>query len=97
MQMNMHEWAPITNSAFARDNNKNSVNVINPTATCWGALDAISNASNPNILLALKARKALSEENRYHLANFNDTSTHAQVLAQFDEAILNQINEAYNA
>ena len=70
---------------FASDINGRRVHVMSPTAVCFCASGAISNVSNLDDRLL--ARIACENVVSTGLIDYNDTHTHAEVLAMFDRAI----------
>ncbi|MDP9590618.1 UNVERIFIED_ORG: hypothetical protein J2W19_003182 [Shinella zoogloeoides] len=75
-----------TQKAFARDASGNVVDSDDKAAVCFCAAGAITKAAN-NLHVAVRARHAFREVARQSVLDFNDSHTHAEVLAVFDLAI----------
>jgi hypothetical protein len=87
-------WTKGTN---ARDANGNPTAAYSPAAVCFCAIGAIHSITMPRTLPNLDARTAMVRAlMHFHpncfVSDFNDapTTTHANVLALFDEAIANE-------
>jgi hypothetical protein len=78
-----------TQNAFARDKNGKMISPTNNGAVCFCALGAIRFVTKePKITVADIFLNAVSNsKNGEDLDTFNDTHTHAEVLALFDAAI----------
>lgn len=80
-----------TQTVYARDENGESVSATDPRAVCFcsrGAIDKITAGNGAwegayDILLGL----VTEDDDCIGVADFNDTHTHAEVLALFDRAI----------
>ena len=78
-----------TTNVFARNKNNFYTDPTLPDATCWCAVGALRAEAPVQPILA-QAVQALSlgmPEGRTNIANFNDESTHTEVLEMFDKAI----------
>ena len=80
-----------TQDVFARDTKGDRVHALSPNAVCWcsiGACVAVASANPPNDLSYRIALDALAGVTGVaEISDFNDTHTHAEVLAAFDKAI----------
>lgn len=89
-----------TTGASARDVNGNNVPSVDPTATCWCTIGAIGkivfsdgdvNTCQETIfsgaIRSLEAHVPYQKFGGRMIAPFNDTHTHAEVLAVWDKAI----------
>lgn len=74
-----------TQKAFARDNSGESINNRSSYAVCWCAMGAVYKTSSNN--RASVPFSFLHAAAGMWAGNFNDTHTHAEVLAVFDKAI----------
>jgi hypothetical protein len=78
-----------TQKAQARDKDGHEVSYLRPWAVCFCSVGAVERASIGHPRRALAALDFLSGEICSNIAEFNDTSSHAEVLAMFDKAIAN--------
>lgn len=82
-----------TQEVSARDCTGNYIYSSNPEAVCWcsvGALHKVTKDDWPLIDKTVKhLRLFLEQELKYYdgIANFNDSHTHAEVMAFWDKAI----------
>ena len=80
-----------TQRAFARNSVGEATSASGPGATCWCALGAIAREegrSGSGAVRQLREGAGLHGTGTYlGIADFNDVSTHAEVLAAFDKAI----------
>ena len=77
-----------TQGCAARNVNGEPVDLMDNTAVCWCALGAISITDLMRGIGISDASKALRRVTPFGLVGqFNDTHTHAEVLALFDAAI----------
>lgn len=79
-----------TQSAEARDDRGSEIRALSPKATCFCAIGAIAKASEyVHFSNEINARDLLRKQlgGGHTIVSFNDTHTHAEVLAVFDRAI----------
>ena len=76
-----------TQNAYARDDSRQPCSPTDLIATCWCATGAISRVSRWSITNENKAWDTLNFITGVSVARFNDSRTHAEVLAAFDRAI----------
>jgi hypothetical protein len=78
-----------TQRGFARaSQGTQEIDPNNPNATCWCSTGAIAHIQDINFPRWTEDMSyAFSVEKDQELEDFNDTHTHAEVLAAFDEAI----------
>lgn len=76
-----------TTRAGARDAEGYPTYWMDPDATCWCALGAIAKTIGDRSAIADAATHYLARFASPNLVKFNDTHTHAEVLALFDRAI----------
>ena len=81
-----------TTGEFARDEHERAVFVYDPKAVCWCSVGAIHKVEGPptpssgeNTWPALRALHAATACR--NIAKYNDTHSHAEVLAIWDKAI----------
>lgn len=75
-----------TQGDLARDIHGAVVPLLSPEASAWSALAAIYVAADPNIDLVIEATAALRQVLEMSISEFNDTSTHQEVLGAFGAA-----------
>jgi hypothetical protein len=78
-----------TQRAEARDKDGITVSYLRPWAVCFCSVGAVERAAIGHPGRNLDALEALSGEISSNIAEFNDNSSHAEVLAMFDKAIAN--------
>jgi hypothetical protein len=78
-----------TQGVFARDSQGRDVTAKDKTSVCWCALGAViaTNISYEDEELATNYLRIELDAYGNSITKFNDTSTHAEVLAMFDRAI----------
>ena len=89
-----------TQNAFARDKDNNKVSSRTPTAVCWCSLGALNRIQDTGgeylkavqlltkaVQLLTKAVQLLTKAAGTEVAEYNDSSTHEEVLAMWDKAI----------
>lgn len=81
-----------TQGEFARDSKAKQVHSRSKSAVCWCSLGAIASETGPYGGFNAASSELASVING-SITNFNDTHTHAEVIAKFDEAIAAQGGE----
>ena len=81
-----------TQGFFARDKSGNEVSVRDPSAVCFCASGAISRI--PSSASRDRVFRCLEEQMNGYIPKFNDSHSHAEVLAAFDRAIAESEVEA---
>lgn len=78
-----------TQMSLARDAKRRSVKPLDADAVCWCSLGAIYSQcpQSKSLSLAIRALGSAMSNNESFIADYNDSHTHAEVLAAFDQAI----------
>jgi hypothetical protein len=79
-----------TQKAFARNAFDDYTHVRSPDATCWCAQGALKSVDGPLDALCAAATCLSGAVSARSIIDWNDHSTHADVLAGFDAAIVNE-------